>query len=134
MGFFNALNRGDSMGFTRKRKSYKLDFSGTEFDGLVVKVDGLTTGEYLDFIMMTATVDADENQTSNMIKMLATHLEEDGEPVPPTLEGLRANDLQMNMAIINAWTSAMSNVPEETAKKSETGESPLLGSIPMETL
>lgn len=127
------------MGFTRKRKIYKLDFSGTEYDGLVVKVGGLTTGEYLDFVTLTATVDEDENQTGSMVTMLADHLkswnlEEDGEPVPCTLEGLRANDLQMNMAIIRAWTTAMSGVPEETEKKSDSGVSPLLGSLPTETL
>lgn len=127
------------MGFQRKRKVYKLDFEGTEWDGLVVKVTGLTTGEYLDFVSLTAAVDEDDNQTGDLVTMLAEHmvswnLEEDNEPVPCTLEGLKANDVGMTMAIVRAWTSALSGVPEETEKKSPAGDSSLLDSIPVESL
>lgn len=127
------------MAFQRKRKVYKLDFEGTEYDGLVVKVGGLTTGEYLDFVTVTASSDEDENQTAAMIQMLADHLkswnlEEDGQPVPATLEGLKSNDLQMNMAVVRAWTASMGEVPEETEKKSVPGENLPLESIPTESL
>jgi hypothetical protein len=127
------------MGFQRKRKVYKLDFEGTEWDGLVVTVRGLTTGEYLDFVSVTAMAESDENQTGGMVEMLADHLvswnlEEDGVPVPCNLDGVRANELPMNMAIVRAWTEAMSGVPEETEKKSVTGDAPLLESIPTESL
>lgn len=128
------------MGFQRKRKVYKLDFSGTEYDGLEVKVGGLTTGEYLELITLSAPgVDGGEDETSGMLKLLARHLkswnlEEDGEPVPATFEGLKANELPMNMAIVEAWTMALSSVPEGTEKKSVNGGSPLLGSIPTESL
>lgn len=127
------------MGFQRKRKIYKLDFEGTEWDGLVVKVRGLTTGEYLDFVSLTATAEEDENQTGGMIEMLAEHLvswnlEENDEPVPCDFEGMKSNELPMNMAIVRAWTEAMSQVPEDTEKKSVSGDSPLLVSVPTESL
>lgn len=128
------------MGFQRKRKVYKLDFSGTEYDGLEVKVGGLTTGEYLELIALSAPGVVDEgDETSGMLKLLARHikswnLEEDDEPIPCTFDGIKSNDLAMNMAIIQAWTSALSSVPESMEKKSVTGDSPLLESIPSETL
>jgi hypothetical protein len=128
------------MGFQRKRKIYKLDFSGTEYDGLEVKVGGLTTGEYLELIMLSAPgVESTEDETSGMLKLLARHikswnLEEDGEPIPATFEGIKSNDLPMNMAIIQAWTAALAAVPEDTGKKSVPGDSPLLESIPSEIL
>lgn len=127
------------MGFQRKRKVYKLDFEGTEYDGLVVRVGALTTGEYLEFVTLTATADEDENQTASLMEMLAKHLrswnlEEDGEPVPCNFEALKANDLGMNMAVVHAWIGAMSGVDEETEKKSPSGESSLLASVPTENL
>lgn len=128
------------MGFQRKRKIYKLDFSGTEYDGLEVKVGGLTTGEYLELITLSAPgVESTEDETSGMLRLLARHmkswnLEEDGEPIPATFDGIKSNDLPMNMAIISAWTNALSAVPEGTEKKSVTISSPLLDSIPVEIL
>ncbi len=126
------------MGFQRKRKMYKLDFEGTEWDGLVVKLGGLTTGEYLDFVSVAGPTDDGDNQTAQMIQMLADHLmswnlEDDGEPIPTTLEGLKSNDIQMNMAIVHAWTTVMGG-SEDLEKKSTPSESPLLDSIPTESL
>lgn len=127
------------MAFQRKRKVYKLDFEGTEYEGLVVKVRGLTTGEYLELVTLTATADASESETEKLLKLLATHLvswnlQEDGEPIPATFEGVKSNDLAMNTAIIDAWTSSMVNVPAGTEKKSLPGDSSLVASIPTEIL
>lgn len=129
------------MGFQRKRKIYKLDFEGTEYDGLTVKVGGLTTGEYLELIALSAPgVEGGEDETSGMLKLLARHLkswnlEEDGEPIPTSFEGIKSNDLPMNQAIIAAWVAALSAVPEDTEKKSVNGiDSSLLESIPSQAL
>lgn len=130
------------MSFKRKRKVYRLDFAGTEYDGLEVKVRGLTTGEYLDLVSLGAPgTEGDVQETDGMLKMFASHLvswnleeDETGEPVPATFEGVKGNDLTMNMYIINAWTDAMVVVPEKTEKKSVTGSDSLLGSISTETL
>lgn len=127
------------MGFQRKRKVYRLDFSGTEYDGLTVNVRGLTTGEYLELVTLTGSNSESNNETEKLLKLLSTHLVswnlQDGEEtVPTTFEGVSSNDLAMNMFIVNAWTDAMVNVPEETEKKSLPGDPQLVGSIPMETL
>lgn len=127
------------MGFQRKRKVYGLDFEGTEYDGLAVKVAGLTTGEYLELVALTGSAGESESETEKLLKLLATHLVswnlQDGpDPVPPTFEGLKANDLAMNMRIIDAWTDAMVKVSPATEKKSLAGDPSLVASIPTESL
>lgn len=129
------------MAFKRKRKVYKLDFTETEYDGLEVKVRGLTTGEYLELISLSAPgTEGDSKETDGMLRLFASHLmswnlvDDDDEPVPSTFEGIKTNDLTMNMAIVNAWTDAMVEVPASTEKKSLTGTDSLVESIPTETL
>lgn len=130
------------MGFTRKRKTYKLDFADTEYDGLVVKVSGLTTGEYLDFLALSAPVDGEDDKgtTEQMLRMLADHivswnlLDEQGNPIPTDFEGIKSNEIAMNMMIVEAWTDAIANVPADTGKASTPGSAPLVASIPTEML
>lgn len=127
-------------GFRRKRKVYKLDFSGTDYDGLEVTVRGLTTGEYLQIVQLTGTTEEGDKETEGIIKMFASHLvawnleDEDGMPVATSYEAVQANDFLMNMAIVNAWTSAIASVPEDTAKKSAGTTDSLVASIPTEML
>lgn len=129
------------MSYKRKRKIYNLDFTGTEYEGLEVKVRGLTTGEYLEIVSLSAPSTEGDKETEGMLRMFATHLvhwnlvdEVTGEPVPTTYEGVISNDFVMNMYVINAWTQALASVPEATEKKSVTGEPSLVESIPTETL
>jgi hypothetical protein len=129
------------MAYKRQRKVYHLDFAGTEYDGLVVKVRGLTTGEYLDLVSLSAPGDEGNKETEGMLRLFASHLvdwnledEDSGEIVPKTYEGIKGNDFTMNMAIINAWTDALVSVPEDTEKKSGSGDSVLVESIPTTAL
>lgn len=129
------------MAFKRKRKVYNLDFEGTEYEGLQVRVRGLTTGEYLEIVSLSAPNAEGDKETEGMLRMFADHLvswnledEETEEIVPTTFEGVASNDFLMNMYIINAWTDAIASVPEKTEKKSTPGESSLVASIPTETL
>jgi hypothetical protein len=126
-------------GFRRKRKTYMLDFSDTEWDGLQVKVRGLTTGEYLQIVSLSGATDEDSKETELMLRMLSSHivswnLEDNGEPVGVSFEEIKENDFLMNMAIVNAWVAAISSVPEDVAKKSRTGNDSLVASIPTEML
>ncbi len=129
------------MAFKRKRKVYKLDFSGTEYDGLEVRVRGLTTGEYLEIVSLSAPSGEGDKETEGMLRMFANHLiswnledEESGELVPTTYEGVKSNDFVMNMYIINAWTDAIASIPEKTEKKSNSGQPVPEASIPMTAL
>jgi hypothetical protein len=129
------------MSFKRKRKVYNLDFEGTEYEGLQVKVRGLTTGEYLEIVSLSAPSTEGDEETEKMLRLFSSHLvswnledEETGEIVPTTYEGVITNDFVMNMFIVNAWTAALASVPEKTEKKSSTGDDSLVASIPTETL
>lgn len=127
------------MAFQRKRKVYRLDFGGTEYDGLEVRVHGLTTGEYLELVSLTGSTGETNGETEQLLRLFATHLlswnlQEDDEPVPATLDGVKSNDLSMNMRIIDAWTDAMVKVPAGTEKKSLSGDPAMVASIPTETL
>lgn len=128
------------MAFQRKRKVYKLDFEETEYEGLEVRVGGLTTGEYLDLIALSGPTEEGDGEAESMLRMFAEHLvswnltDEEGQPVPTTFDGLRTNDFSMNSFMINAWTDAMTSVPVSTGKKSLAGDPTLVASIPTESL
>jgi len=126
-------------GFRRKRKTYMLDFAETEWDGLQVRVRGLTTGEYLQIVALSGATSEGDKETELMLRMLASHivswnLEDNGEPVGTSFEDIKDNDFQMNMAIVNAWVTALSSVPDDVAKKSTPGSDSLVASIPTEML
>jgi hypothetical protein len=140
VGFFLFPGR-KIMSFKRKRKVYDLDFAETEYDGLRVKVRGLTTGEFLDLMSLSGSEDEGSKETEELLKLFASHLvswnledDDSDELVPTTYEGIRSNDYGMNMAIINAWTSALANIPEKTEKKSDSGEPALVESIPSQAM
>lgn len=128
------------MGFQRKKKIYRLDFEGTEYDGLEVKVGGLTTGEFLELISLSAPgTEEGSNETEKMLRFFSSHLvgwnlEDEGVPVPATFDGVKTNELAMNQFIISAWTDALASVPEKLEKKSPGGDSSVMASIPTEML
>jgi hypothetical protein len=116
-----------------------LDFAETEWDGLQVRVRGLTTGEYLQIVALSGATSEGDKETELMLRMLASHivswnLEDNGEPVGTSFEDIKDNDFQMNMAIVNAWVTALSSVPDDVAKKSTPGSDSLVASIPTEML
>lgn len=129
-------------GFRRKRKIYKLDFTGTDYEGLEVRVGGLTTGEFLELIQVSAPSQSstDNNETERMLKFLAQHiiswnlLDEEGQDVPTTFEGLLTSDLDLNQVIIGAWVEAISGASGPLEKPSTSGENMLVESIPMTAL
>lgn len=127
------------MAFQRKRKVYKLDFAETEYEGLEVRVRGLTTGEYLEIVTLSGATTEGGSETEKLLKLFSSHLaswnlEEDGIPVGTTFEGVKSNDLAMNMFIIDAWTNAMTAPSPDTEKKLLTGDPSLVASIPTESL
>ncbi len=131
------------MSFKRKHKTYVLDFEGTEYEGLEVKVRGLVTGKWLELVSLSAPGVEGDKETEGMLRMFAEHLvswnltdDEDGveKAVPTTYEGVIANDFVMNMFIVNAWTSALASVPSNLEKKLTSGETALVESIPTTAL
>lgn len=127
------------MGYVPKHKIYKLHFEDAEMDGLVVRVHGLSTGQYIDLMGMKEEAEGG-GESSGLFQFLADRLiewnieTEDGTPVPANLDGIREQDMPFTMAIINAWTTAMADVPAPLEQPSTSGESSLEVSIPMDVL
>jgi hypothetical protein len=127
------------MGYKPKRKTYNLDFTGTDNEGLRVSIRGLNTGQYMD--LFEAKTQAETGgETNRLLTIMANQLvswnveDDDDMPVPATLDGIKTQDLDFNLAIVNAWTVAMAGVPAPLEQPSTSGESSLEASIPMEIL
>lgn len=127
------------MGYKPKRKIYNLNFEGTEYEGLAVSIRGLNTGQYMDMVTAKAEVEAG-GETNNLLTIMASRLvswnveDDDDLPVPPTLDGIKTQDLDLNLSIVNAWTTAMAGVPAPLEQPSSDGGSSLEASIPMDVL
>lgn len=127
------------MGYKPKRKIYNLDFEGTEYEGLQVTIRGLNTGQYMHLFEAKAEAEAG-GETNNLLTIMASRLvdwnveDEDDTPVPATLDGIKTQDLDFNLAIVNAWTTAMAGVPAPLEQPSIDGGPSLEASMPMEPL
>jgi hypothetical protein len=135
------------MGFKAKRKIYKLKFADEDLAGLEVMARSVSLGQMLDLSSSEGVgkVDRDDaEQTNGMFDLFVSALvswnleeeDEDGNavPVPPTLSGLRAQDTEFAMSLVNAWAEAISSVSAPLAKPSNSGETPPEASLPMEAL
>lgn len=138
------------MGKRIARKTYKLAFQpDTPLDGLTVVVRGVTLGRALELqreAVERAKGGAEgEQAVERLVKILAEHLvewdaeNEDGVPIPPTLDGLLSQDADFAMTIVDAWQSAVSastSVPDADPLpgNSTDGLSSVEESIPMDVL
>jgi len=128
------------VGFQSKKKAFRLKFADPEMAGLEVTARSLTTGQFLD-LQASMADKADEGSVRRMIELLASRLEswnledeETGMPVPATLDGILAQELDFTMAIINAWSEAVAGVSAPLAGGSNSGGTSPELSIPMEAL
>lgn len=124
------------MGYRPPRKIYDLDFTGTEYEGLAVKMRGLTVGEELQLDELRTGDGAERRGFELMTSLLvAWNIEDDqGQPVPPTFEGVCSQDSVMIGAVIDALKAAVSGVPDPLPQSSPDGGPSPEASIPMEPL
>lgn len=123
------------MGYRPKKKIYNLVFDDPEMQGLEVKIKGLNTGQML--ALDKASDDAGEEAILTMLALYAEQIiewnvEDDDGPVAPTLEAIHEQDLDFNMAVINAWKRAVAGVPAPLESSSPVGAPSLEASIPMD--
>lgn len=123
-------------GYRPKRKIITLDFEGTKHDGLEVTMRGLTVGEELELDDLR-----DKEGTGRQIfEMMAGLLhewnvvDEQGEPVPATFEGVCTQDATFVMEILDALQGTQSGVSDPLPESSPSGEPSPVESIPMEAL
>jgi len=130
------------MGFKVQRKTFRLRFKDSEMAGLEVLAKSLTTGQFLEMEHARAARAAgdagSEGATATMIDLLAGALvswnaeDEAGMPIPATAEGIRSQDLDFTMQVIDAWTDAIAGVPRPLSQPSSDGLPSLEASIPMD--
>ncbi|MEV6181355.1 hypothetical protein [Streptomyces sp. NPDC052015] len=125
------------MGYRPKRKIYNLDFTGTDYEGLEVKMRALTVGEELEFDALRGK----DGNAREFFELLATLLvswnveDDEGRAVPCSFKGVCSQDGAMVLAILNAGQAAASGVSDPLPQSSPSGEpSPEVSAIPMEPL
>ena len=99
------------MGFRPKRTPFKLDFSGTEYEGLEITVRPLPMAVMLD---VSAAAVTDTGAFRQVAATLGYALEswnvedDEGEPVPADADGLLSQDGRFVAAVIGAWVQSLS--------------------------
>lgn len=126
------------MGYKRNPKVYNLRFQDGEFEGLEVQVRSVSMGQLIAY--RSGKDDGDKDSTVELVELLADRIigwnleDEDGTPVPPTLEAIKAEDNDLIFAVINQWMDAVSGVKAPLPQSSPAGEPSPVESIPMAPL
>lgn len=121
------------MGFKVKRKVFRLVFKDTDLEGLEVMARSLTTGQLIE--LQEAQKGGMHAAVTTMFAaaLVSWNLEdEDGSPVPATLEGVRSMEIDFNNAVIGAWTDAVVGVKAPLSPTSSDGQPSVEASIPMD--
>lgn len=136
-----------------RRKSYVLKWpEDHDLHGLEVTTKGLPVRELYELVQLSSqltdgTADvkttvavADELFAKFAERLVAWNLEDDdGTPVPATLEGVKDQDMDFMTSLIMTWMDAVASVDNPLPQTSPPGattatEPPGVASVPMETL
>lgn len=118
-----------------KRRQYKLIFQDEDMAGIEITVRSLTTGQLIE--LQEAQQSGIHEKFTNMFadQLVSWNIEdEDGTPIPATLEGVRSMDIAFNNKVIDVWTDAVFGVKAPLRPTSADGQPSVEASIPMETL
>lgn len=131
------MTRGSEPGYRRERNLYKLVFD--QYPGLVVRTRSASAGMVFDVSRLTdlePTPDTVEEMFEKFAGVLVSwNLENDeGEPIPATVESLMDEDFDFVMQLIHAWIRAVTGVSAPLEKPSTSGNPSLVESLPMDVL
>lgn len=126
------------MGFKAPKTVYKLEFEGEEYEGLEVRMRGLTVRRFQRVLAVYEggkDEDIDEILDFFVKAVDSWNLEDDdGRPLPVTAEALGDLDLEFVNAMVGAWLDAVGGVSDDLGKDSGSGGPSLEASLPMEPL
>ncbi len=132
---------GNSRGYRRNLKVFALAYE--EFDGLEIKAKSVPVGKLLTVLKLADSIkDApDQEDIEELFGWFAsriiswTYLDEEGEPLPPTLETLLDDDFDFVLKLIMGWVKALTTalVPTMPDSGSTQSPDPVENSIPMTT-
>lgn len=134
-----------SKGFTPPQTQYRLDFTGTELEGLEVVMRGGKLAQAFETIHLigvteTSATAADAKLALAQYEEFADHLiewnitDQKGKKVPATLEGLKTQEIRHIKMIAAAWQRAQVDVPGPLPSGSLPTPTPDLLTIPMESI
>lgn len=114
-------------GFEPPSTGQKLDFSETEHAGLEVTMGGIPLGDLLDIADLAETASLGEGARELVAKFAgwleSWNVTSGGEPVPPTLDGVRSLDAVFAASIIQAWRNSVMSAPPPLPAGSPSGGS-----------
>jgi hypothetical protein len=107
------------MGYRRNRKTYHLTFE--EFEGLEVTVRSVPVGELLDILKLLQETGQQPGQAQvrrlfgAFAKQIVswTYEDEDGKPLPASVDTLMGEEFDFVLRLINAWTEAIAGTPPD---------------------
>ena len=134
------------MGYKPARLEYDLDFTGGDLKGLEVTMRSVSLEQYLKAtaahrlagIKDRPWTEEDRKAVTDLYEAFAGALvswnveDDDDRPVPPTPEGVFAQDLPFLIPVALAWLDAMTGMDPELGKDLPSGPRFPEGSIPME--
>lgn len=127
------------MGFRPEPTIYNLSFQGTTLDGLNVRMSCCTLGEYNEMLRAAFAGGEPDNEgnvkftpellkaNDRVLELFLNHLVswdlEDmaGRTVPISQEGIDSQERTIIAQLVNAWQSAMVNVPNPSKAASNGG-------------
>ena len=130
-------------GYKRTTKKYKLQFSDEEYEGLEVTMGGASLGLIMDLQRLSERLGENQDNAAAVEQMMEIFcsklldwnlVDDDDQPVPITVAGLRTQDMAFVMTLIAAWTQAVAGVNAPLAVGSPSGEPSLEASLTMEPL
>lgn len=128
------------MGFKAKTKTMRLVFEG-DYDGLEVVAKSVSTGTFMSLVELADKVDnGDMKSVVELFRGFSKALvswnaeDEDDNPIPADLDGLKSIDFDLALFIIAEWLKGIGNVRAPLESASTSGEISPEVQIPMEIL
>lgn len=135
------------MGYRRVKPVYVLKFEDPELAELEVRAKGASVGQLMKLMDLARFAVGGHKFTAEDFKdlgglfelfaskLISWNLEdEDGTPIPATVDGLNDQDMDFALDLVLAWVSAVIGVSAPLGQPSTDGTPFPEGSIPMETL
>lgn len=133
------------MGYTPNRHVYVLEFDDPQYEGLEVRAVSADLGTFLDLTALAEIGDdpspADIGRVGELLSGFAkvlrswNVLDDQGNDVPPSVDGLKSLEFGFCFAIIAAWIKATAGVAAPLARRSNAGGPSVdLSTLPQEVL
>lgn len=108
-------------GYKRERRIFVLEFADPQYEGLVVKVRSIPIREWKHLLTLDSESDDPQIRLTSINQMMYAFSEalvfwnmedDEGNPLPTTLEYLESEDSDFVMSLIMQWMAAVAKVDD----------------------